>query len=117
MVEVQDLGILTVSILIECSLRLQACQGMTTTILGVPAWASSAHTVGQQHSLSDLVLQERMQQALGIVDRRQDNISRLRYEAEEVCLGPLCMTAQLAYAHLHLPQEAIERSAIQTLHG
>ena len=117
MVEVQDLGIVTVSILTECSLRLHKCQGMTTTIMGVLAWANLAHTVGQQYSLSDLVLQERMQQALGMIDRRQDNISRLRYEAEEVCLGPLCMIAQLACAHLHLPQDAIERSAIQTLHG
>ena len=117
MVEVQDLDILTVSFLIDCSLRLQGCQGMTNTWLGVPARATLAYTVRQQHNLSDLVLQERMQQALGIVDKRQDNIYRLRCEAEEVCLGPLCMTAQLAYAHLHLPQESIERSAIQTLHG
>ena len=35
-----------------------------------------------------------MQRALGIVDRRQDNIFALRKEAEKVCLRPACRIVQ-----------------------
>ena len=95
------MDVLKVNIQIGSSPRLLACQGMDTALLGTPGRASLGLSVWQEHSLSASVLQEHMQRALKIVEKRQDNISTLRYEGEKVCLKPPRMKAQLAYATIY----------------